>query len=77
MHFNSYRLTYIAGFIGAAAITLGALITGLAYTGTAGERYSPLNHWVSELGEVGVSEQASVFNLGLIIGGLALAVWRR
>jgi hypothetical membrane protein len=51
------------------------LMTALAYVGTADERYSPVNHWVSELGEVGVSELATVFNIGLILGGACIAVY--
>jgi len=54
-----------------AAITISAIV----YEGTAGERYSLVNHWVSELGEVGVSQLAWVFNLGLIIGGPLLALF--
>ena len=34
--------------------------------------YSPLNHFISELGEVGVSRLAWVFNLGLTLSGLSL-----
>ena len=56
-------------------MTATSVVTALAYTGSKGQPYSPLNHWVSELGEVGVSELASVFNVGLIIGGLCFAVF--
>jgi hypothetical membrane protein len=42
----------------------------LPYTGRMGERFSPLNHFISELGQVGVSELAWLFNLGLILGGV-------
>jgi hypothetical membrane protein len=51
---------------------LGALISATAYQGKSGTAYSPLNHFISELGEVGVSRLAWVFNLGLIISGLCL-----
>jgi hypothetical membrane protein len=43
--------------------------------GTQNEPFSPLNHWVSELGELGVSRLALVFNVGLFVGGLALALF--
>lgn len=69
------RITWVTGLIGSLILTLGSVITALAYSGTADERYSPLNHWVSELGELGVSELAGVFNVSLIIGGLFLAVF--
>ena len=60
------------GLIGVGLISLGSLAAGLAYRGKLGEAYSPLNHFVSELGEVGVSELAWAFNTGLFLGGLCL-----
>lgn len=51
---------------------IGALIPALVYRGKQGQPYSPLNHFISELGEVGVSKLAWVFNLGLILSGLCL-----
>jgi len=44
--------------IGSTIAVLGAVITGLAYHGRQGERYSILNHYISELGETGVSRFA-------------------
>jgi hypothetical membrane protein len=41
-----------------------------AYVGTEGERFSPLNHFISELGHVGVSRFAAVFNAGLVAAGV-------
>jgi hypothetical protein len=61
--------------VGVGAAVLLAVITGLAYTGTDGEAYSPLNHTVSELGERGVSELALAFNVALIVGGACIAVY--
>lgn len=63
------------GFVGAAAIAFGSLVSAIAYTGVQGQAFSPLNHWVSELGEVGVSGLAAVFNVGLIVGGVAYALF--
>jgi hypothetical membrane protein len=48
------------------------LVTGLVYRGKQGERYSVFNHFISELGEPGVSRLAPLFNFGLIAGGLVL-----
>lgn len=57
---------------GVLCVVLGSLIAGLAYRGRLNERYSSLNHFISELGEVGVSRLAWVFNLGLILSGRCL-----
>jgi len=62
------------GLAGASAAALGTLISALAYRGRDGERYSLFNHFISELGEVGVSQLAWVFNLGLILCGALLLV---
>jgi hypothetical membrane protein len=59
------------GIAAFAAIALGCLWAAIGYTGKAGEPYSPLNHWISELGEEGVSARATGFNLSLIAGGAA------
>ncbi len=60
------------GIAGCFVILTGVLLTALAYRGRKGERFSPLNHFMSELGERGVSDLAHVFNFGLILGGLLL-----
>ena len=62
----------ISGFAGAVFAVLGAVIAAAGYRGKAGEPYSPFNHFISELGEVGVSRLAVAFNLGLIFSGVAL-----
>ncbi|MHB1355213.1 MAG: DUF998 domain-containing protein [Anaerolineae bacterium] len=49
-----------------------SLYAGLVYRGKAGERYSPLNHFISELGELGTSRGARIFNGGLLTGGVLL-----
>jgi hypothetical membrane protein len=66
---NTFISMSIAG--GSIAV-LGVLISALAYHGKGNEKYSPLNHFISELGEMGVSRLAWVFNLGLIFSGLCL-----
>lgn len=58
------------GLAGAMVVLLCALVTALFYSAPAGEPYSLLNHFISELGEVGVSLLAWLFNLGLIAGSL-------
>jgi hypothetical membrane protein len=48
------------------------LAAALLYRGKKGERYSPLNHFVSELGERGTSRAAPLFNGGLAAGGILM-----
>jgi hypothetical membrane protein len=54
---------------------LGALITAILYHGRKGGSYSILNHYISKLGEAGVSALAPVFNTSLIVGGGVLVVF--
>ncbi len=75
------RLAAGAGMLAFVLISAGSLVAAVAYTGTAGEPYSPLNHWISELGQDGVSAQAAVFNGCLVLGGAAfvafvVGLWR-
>jgi hypothetical membrane protein len=65
----------LSGILGPGIIGLGMLITGLAYVGVEGQAYSMMNHFVSELGELGVSELAPVFNGSLILGGMITMVF--
>lgn len=65
----------VAGMVGALAITFGSVAAALAYRGSEGEAYSPLNHWISELGQLGVSSLAMIFNVGLMVGGACLALF--
>jgi hypothetical membrane protein len=60
------------GFLGTGLFILAVSCPALFYRGKRGERYSLLNHFISELGEVGVSKAAWFFNTGLLLGGLIL-----
>jgi len=67
-----------AGWLGlgaTGAILLGALVTAIPYVGYTGESYSPLNHFISELGETSQSRLAVVFNAGVVIGGIGLGLF--
>ncbi len=65
------RVIYpVFGWVGGLTILLGCLLSARAYRGKDGERYSFRNHYISELGEVGVSRLAAIFNTGMIIGGV-------
>jgi hypothetical membrane protein len=69
------RIGAIAGLVGSGAIVIASIVTAIAYTGSAGESYSPFNHFVSELGETADSELATLFNIGLIVAGLCLVAF--
>ncbi len=58
------------GLAGSLVILAGVLLPALVYRGKEGERYSITRHFISELGEPGVSRLAVVFNISLIIAGL-------
>ncbi len=58
----------ILGWAGSLVILLTSFIAALAFRGKQGERYKISTHFVSELGEVGVSRLAWLFNGGLIFG---------
>lgn len=51
---------------------VGVFISAIPYRGKEGERYSPLNHYISELGEVGVSIRPWGFNISAILCGILL-----
>jgi hypothetical membrane protein len=57
--------------LSALSFLVGAAAAALAYRGRDGERFAFRNHYVSELGEQGVSRLAAVFNASLVVGGLA------
>ena len=58
------------GVLGPLIILLGILIFALGYSGVQGQRYNLLNHFVSELGEIGTSDLSLAFNISLILGGI-------
>ena len=66
---GTYRYFGLAGCI---IISFAVIIAALRYRGKEQETYSALNHFISELGEVGVSKHAWIFNAGMILAGLSL-----
>jgi len=56
-------------------IVAASVVTAVAYVGSAGEGYSPFNHYISELGERRNSELAALFNAGLMVTGALLATF--
>jgi len=69
MAFNILR---IFGFTGTGLILVAVFYPIFQYRGKRGERYSMLNHFISELGEMGVSRAAWIFNGGLLLAGLVM-----
>ena len=65
-----FTLLRFFGFTGTGLVILVVVVPALVYRGKRGERYSLLNHFISELGEVGVSRAARVFNAGLLLAGV-------
>jgi hypothetical membrane protein len=63
------------GVLGVGLISLSMVISALFYEGRSGERFSILNHFVSELGEYPWSSSAWVFNYGLILGGIFVLIF--
>ena len=61
------------GLAGCIIISIAVTVSALGYRGKQQEAYSALNHFISELGEVGVSPHAWVFNAGMILAGISLA----
>jgi len=55
---------------GTLIIMIGVVIASISYRGRKQERYSLFNHFISELGEVGISKHARAFNIGMICGGI-------
>jgi hypothetical protein len=69
------ELPHLFGYFGLAGCLIILAAIGVAsafYVGRQKERYSILNHFISELGEKGISPKARVFNGGLFAGGLTL-----
>jgi len=63
------RVLPFLGVAGSLIVTTVAVIVALGYTGKHGEPFSVLNHFISELGQRGVSRYASLFNAGLFFAG--------
>jgi len=64
------RLYPLLGIAGGILVSAVVVVVALTYTGRLGEPYSALNHFISELGQWGVSRNAWLFNAGLIVGGI-------
>lgn len=65
-------LLRIFALLGALIVLFTTSYAALVYRGKNGERFSLFSYFISELGEIGVSQGAPIFNLGLILAGLCL-----
>ena len=66
------RILFWSGLAGTVSIVLSVTCAALVYRGRKSERYSLLNHFISELGEVGISRGAWAFNGGMVLTGILL-----
>jgi hypothetical membrane protein len=64
------RISPFLGIVGSALIAAVVAVVSLTYSGAQGERFSLLNHFISELGQLGVSRGAWLFNVGLMASGV-------
>lgn len=64
----------VSGLVAVVTGLFGVVLPWVVYRGRDGEKYSFLNHYISELGERGVSRWARIFNLCIILSGAALIV---
>jgi len=67
---NFNNITPLAGTIGCLVVGIGLLASATHYTSPEG--YSPINHFISELGLAKNSSMADVFNHSLMTGGILL-----
>ena len=71
-NYGSWNLVSgISGIAAAGVIIVAIVVSAVAYRGVYDELYSPFNHTISELGEVGVSRLQMVFNVGVVAGALS------
>jgi len=66
---------YICGFLGIAIPSICTLIPAIFYESILGDKYSIMRFFISELGDVGISQLAAVFNWGMIIGGIPMTIF--
>lgn len=69
------ELFAIWGLSGTIIVLVGCLVPAICYRGKIGQRYSPLNHFISELGDRNISFLASIFNSSLILAGILYSMF--
>lgn len=70
---SSWALFPYWGLAAFVVFVCACLPPAISYRGRAGQRYHTFNHFISELGEEGISRHAGVFNYLLILTGGLMA----
>lgn len=73
-HFINYHFAR-CGILGFIFTVIATTVPQIVFRNPEGERFSMLNHFISELGWVGVSEWAWIFNAGFITAGPFFAIY--
>lgn len=80
--FTNFRILFFKktsvvnfGFLGSFIILFSMIITAIFYKSPSGQIFNPFNHFISELGFIGVSNVAWLFNYGIFLGGLLLSIF--
>jgi hypothetical membrane protein len=71
-HFFREGPIYLQGMVGSGLILSCFLISAIPFRDRLGRSYSIFTFFVSELGQMGQSTLAVIFNAGLVLGGLVL-----
>jgi Protein of unknown function (DUF998) len=69
------KISAVCGIAGCALMLVCVWSAAFPYTGMYDETYSPINHYISELGDRRFSEWAVVFNVGLMLSSSMLLVF--
>jgi hypothetical membrane protein len=70
-----FSFTATLALIGSALDLAIVALVLVVYRGAQGEPYSLANHFISELGQPGISRLAWLFNAGLVVSGALFVPW--
>jgi hypothetical membrane protein len=70
-----HKISAICGIAGCMVMVACVWAASFPYTGMYDETYSPINHYISELGDRRFSEWAALFNVGLMFSSSLLLVF--
>lgn len=75
MPLRQRKLASFCGLLGAGVLIISCAVPAFSFHGKDGEAYSLLNYFISELGLVGVSKLAAVFNGCLVVSSLSIGMF--